>query len=148
MRLSEAQQERYARHLLLGGLGGEGQERLLGACVRIRGAGRAARWAARYLAASGIGTLILDDPSIAAECRDLSPDLHASTDLDRAPDLDIDLEDDSVITAKNTKIAKDLISEKNFAPFAVKTQAASILDSEALIGAMAAMRAIRKLSRP
>jgi|SRR5437588_9098666 len=151
MRLSEAQQERYARHLLLGGLGGEGQERLLGACVRIRGAGRAARWAARYLAASGIGTLILDDPSIAAECRDLSPDLHASTDLDRAPDLDIDLERDSGITAKNTKIAKDLIAEKNFAsfaPFAVKTQDAPILDSDALIGAMAALRAIRKLSGP
>src|SRR5437660_8293187 len=131
MRLYEAQQERYARHLLLGGLGGEGQERLLGACVRIRGAGRAARWAARYLAASGIGTLILDDPSIAAECRDLSPDLRVLLDPDPEPDLD--LECDSGITAKNTKIAKDSIPEKtfaSFAPFAVKTEDSSCLDSE------------------
>src|SRR5437899_10955135 len=131
MRLTEAQQERYARHLLLDGLGGEGQERLLAASVRIRGSGRAARWAARYLAASGIGTLILDDPSIAAECRDLSPDLRVlldpdpdpEPDLEPDPEPDIDLECDSGITAKNTKIAKDSIPEKtfaSFAPFAVK----------------------------
>src|SRR5437899_3432974 len=133
MRLTEAQQERYARHLLLDGLGGEGQERLLAASVRIRGSGRAARWAARYLAASGIGTLILDDPSIAAECRDLSPDLRVLLDPDLDPDPEPDLECDSGITAKNTKIAKDSIPEKtfaSFAPFAVKTEDSSCLDSE------------------
>ena len=75
MRLTEAQQERYARHLLLDHLGGEGQERLLSSCVRIRGTGAAARWAARYLAASGVGTLILEDEAAAAECRELSPDV-------------------------------------------------------------------------
>src|SRR2546430_1771290 len=74
MRLTDAQQDRYSRHLLLDELGGEGQERLLSACVRVRGSSRAARWAARYLAASGVGTLILDDASAAAECRALSPD--------------------------------------------------------------------------
>jgi hypothetical protein len=90
MRLSEAQQERYARHLLLDGLGGEGQERLLSSCVRLRGSGRAARWCARYLAAAGVGTLVLDDAAAAEECRELSPDARILTDLD--PDLDLDLD--------------------------------------------------------
>jgi len=94
VRLTEAQQERYARHLLLDQLGGEGQERLLSSCVRIRGTGPAARWAARYLAASGVGTLILDDEATAEECRELSPDVRipASHDRDRHPDLDLDLD--------------------------------------------------------
>src|SRR5437763_15252955 len=81
MRLTDAQQERYARHILLDELGGSGQERLLEASVRVRGTGRAARWAARYLAASGVGTLVLDDRAAAAECRALSPDV-------RLPDPD------------------------------------------------------------
>src|SRR5437764_15320495 len=87
MRLTEAQQERYARHLLLDHLGGEGQERLLSSCVRIRGTGVAARWAARYLAASGVGTLILEDEAAAAECRELSPDVRilGPPDLRPAP---------------------------------------------------------------
>jgi hypothetical protein len=60
MQLTAAQQERYARHLILDGFGGEGQERLLGAAVRVRGEGVAALWAARYLAASGVGRLQVD----------------------------------------------------------------------------------------
>src|SRR6266851_2454733 len=90
MRLTEAQQERYARHLLLDELGGEGQERLLSSSVRVRGSGRAARWAARYLAASGVGTLVLDDAAAAAECRELSPDVRVLNPLTIALDLDLD----------------------------------------------------------
>jgi molybdopterin/thiamine biosynthesis adenylyltransferase len=88
VRLTERQQERYARHLLLDGLGGEGQERLLAAHVRVRGRGRAARWAARYLAASGIGWLALDDAAAAEECAALSPDVRLSreADVDVAPE--------------------------------------------------------------
>lgn len=93
MRLSEAQQERYARHLLLDELGGEGQERLLSACVRVRGTGRAARWAARYLAAAGVGALVLDDPAAAAECRELSPEVRILSpgEAGQGADLDLDL---------------------------------------------------------
>src|SRR5262245_53557525 len=89
MRLTEEQQERYARHLLLDQLGGQGQERLLSSCVRVRGTGPAARWAARYLAASGIGAIILDDERAAAECRELSPDVRI---LDPEGDSDLDLD--------------------------------------------------------
>jgi hypothetical protein len=92
MRLTEAQQERYARHLLLDELGGEGQERLLASCVRVRGTGTAVRWAARYLAASGVGTLIVDDGGAAAECRELSPDVRVLTSFDFAPARDPDLD--------------------------------------------------------
>ena len=58
MDLTERQQERYARHLLLDGWGGEGQERLLAAAVKVEGEGPAALWAVRYLVASGVGTVV------------------------------------------------------------------------------------------
>jgi hypothetical protein len=91
MRLTAAQEERYARHLLLDGLGGEGQERLLASCVRVRGAGRAALWAARYLAASGVGALVLDDAAAARECGELSPDVRVSSETGQRPDFEIEL---------------------------------------------------------
>jgi hypothetical protein len=73
MKLSAEQQESYARHLILEGFGGEGQERLLEASVRVRGDGPAALWAARYLAASGVGRLSIDVPGWAAELQALGP---------------------------------------------------------------------------
>jgi hypothetical protein len=121
MRLTDAQQERYARHLLLDELGGEGQERLLSACVRLRGTGRALRWAARYLAASGVGTLLLDDAVAAAECRSLSPDLRVLRpgEESRAPDLDLDPE-------RNPPAGRDAAED----------------------GTAIALQAVRELSRP
>jgi hypothetical protein len=73
MELSPEQQEHYARHLILEGFGGEGQERLLAAGVRVHGRGDAALWAARYLAASGVGRLTVEVESWAAELRALGP---------------------------------------------------------------------------
>ena len=73
MQLSPAQQERYARHLILDDFGGEGQERLLAAAVRVRGSGAAALWAARYLAASGVGDLTVDVEEWQDELRSLGP---------------------------------------------------------------------------
>lgn len=71
--LTPEQQERYSRHLILDGFGGEGQERLLAASVHVRGTGRAAHWAARYLAASGIGKLAIDVPEWRDELQALGP---------------------------------------------------------------------------
>ena len=73
MRLSPAQQERYARHLILDEFGGEGQERLLAASVHVRGDGVAAHWAARYLAASGLGHLTIDVDAWRDELQGLGP---------------------------------------------------------------------------
>ena len=74
MDLTERQQERYARHLLLEGWGGEGQERLLASSVRVQGEGPAALWAVRYLAASGLGAVVAA-PSVLAACTVENPDV-------------------------------------------------------------------------
>lgn len=68
--LTAEEQERYARHLLLDGFD---QDKLRAACFRIRGTGTAALWAARYLAASGCGRLVVDQPAWHGELRRLGP---------------------------------------------------------------------------
>jgi hypothetical protein len=70
MDLTEEQQERYSRHLLLDGFD---QEKLLQASVAVRGTGSAAHWAARYLASSGVGRLQIDQPSWREELVGLGP---------------------------------------------------------------------------
>jgi len=59
--LSDAQLERYARHIVLREIGGAGQTRLLGATVAVIGAGGIGSPALQYLAAAGVGRLIVID---------------------------------------------------------------------------------------
>jgi len=60
--LSAEQRDRYSRHLLLAGVGLEGQTRLLDSKVLLIGAGGLGSPAALYLAAAGVGTIgIVDD---------------------------------------------------------------------------------------
>jgi molybdopterin/thiamine biosynthesis adenylyltransferase/rhodanese-related sulfurtransferase len=59
--LTDDGRERYDRHLRLGAVGIEGQRRLLAATVVIVGAGGLGSPAAFYLAAAGVGRLVLID---------------------------------------------------------------------------------------
>jgi molybdopterin/thiamine biosynthesis adenylyltransferase len=66
--LSDAQLDRYARHIVLKEVGGEGQKKLLGAKVAIVGAGGIGSPAIQYLAAAGIGALtIIDDDTVSLD---------------------------------------------------------------------------------
>lgn len=61
MSLADDQLERYARHIVLKEIGGEGQRRLLAARAVVIGAGGIGAPAIQYLAAAGLGRLVLID---------------------------------------------------------------------------------------
>lgn len=61
MSFTDEEIERYARHLVLREVGGPGQQKLKGASVLIVGAGGLGAPASLYLAAAGVGTIILAD---------------------------------------------------------------------------------------
>ena len=64
MSLSDAELERYARHIVLRELGGGGQERLKAASVCVIGAGGIGSPAIQYLAAAGVGRLTIVDDDV------------------------------------------------------------------------------------
>jgi molybdopterin/thiamine biosynthesis adenylyltransferase/rhodanese-related sulfurtransferase len=61
VRLTDAQRQRYSRHLLIPEVGSEGQAKLLAAKVLLVGAGGLGSPAALYLAAAGVGTIGIID---------------------------------------------------------------------------------------
>ena len=92
MTLSPSQIERYGRHILLDEVGPSGQERLLGASIRLRGVGPAAEEAARYLCAAGVGTLVLDPDLLDAQggaLENLNPEVRLVTDGESQAILDL-----------------------------------------------------------
>jgi adenylyltransferase/sulfurtransferase len=65
MDFSDRQLERYARHIILPEVGGEGQARLMRSKVLVIGAGGLGSPLLMYLAAAGVGTLgIVDDDEV------------------------------------------------------------------------------------
>jgi molybdopterin/thiamine biosynthesis adenylyltransferase len=62
--MDDRQLLRYGRHILLEDIGIEGQERLLAATALIVGAGGLGSPAAMYLAAAGVGTILIADGDI------------------------------------------------------------------------------------
>jgi molybdopterin/thiamine biosynthesis adenylyltransferase len=63
--LSDRQLDRYARHIVLHEIGGEGQKQLLGTSVGVVGAGGIGAPVIQYLAAAGVGRLrVIDDDRV------------------------------------------------------------------------------------
>ena len=68
MSLTDDQLDRYARHIVLKEIGGEGQQRLLAATVTLIGAGGIGSPAIQYLAAAGVGRLrVIDDDQVSLD---------------------------------------------------------------------------------
>lgn len=64
MTLTDDELDRYARHIVLKEIGGAGQMRLRAASVAVIGAGGIGSPAIQYLAAAGIGRLVLIDDDV------------------------------------------------------------------------------------
>ncbi|MEH6827291.1 HesA/MoeB/ThiF family protein, partial [Parasphingorhabdus sp.] len=62
--LTDAQLDRYARHIVLKDIGGAGQKQILDAHILVVGAGGIGCPAIQYLAAAGIGALTIFDDDV------------------------------------------------------------------------------------
>ena len=68
MNLRDDQLDRYARHIVLKEIGGEGQRKLLASAVTLVGAGGIGSPALQYLAAAGLGSLrVIDDDDVSLD---------------------------------------------------------------------------------
>ena len=81
--LSPDETRRYARHLVLKGFGGAGQQRLKAASVLVVGAGGLGSPAIAYLAAAGIGRLGIADPDRVALSNLQRQIVHSGAALDQ-----------------------------------------------------------------
>ncbi len=81
--LTSEQRERFARQLVLEGVGEEGQERLAASRVLVVGAGGLGSAACLYLTAAGVGTIGVVDADVVTLSNLNRQILHATTDLGR-----------------------------------------------------------------
>jgi adenylyltransferase/sulfurtransferase len=110
---TEEQVRRYARHIILPGIGGEGQRKLLDAKVLTIGAGGLGSPIAMYLAAAGVGTIGVLDFDRVDESNLQRQVIHSTADIGRPkvrsaadrmreinPTIDV-IEHDTILTSQN-----------------------------------------------
>lgn len=101
MTITDAQLERYARHIILDDVGEEGQEALLAARVLVVGAGGLGAPVLQYLAAAGVGTLgVVDDDTV--DLSNLQRQIIHTTDRVGTPKVDSAAESISAINPEVT----------------------------------------------
>lgn len=84
MAFSEEEIERYARHIVLPGVGGPGQQKLKSAQVLVIGAGGLGAPVLQYLAAVGVGTLGVIDDDVVSLSNLQRQVIHGTDDVGRA----------------------------------------------------------------
>jgi molybdopterin/thiamine biosynthesis adenylyltransferase len=82
--LTDDQLDRYARHIILKEIGGGGQAKLLAANVAVVGAGGLGSPCLMYLAAAGVGRLVVIDDDTVALSNLQRQVLHGTADVGRA----------------------------------------------------------------
>ena len=106
--MRDDQVKRYARHVLLSDVGGVGQRRIFAARARVADAGGAGAVAIVYLAAAGVGVIVIpDDAKVGGEdvgflyeLADVGrPRREAARDRVRSLNPDVRVEDDGPGTA-------------------------------------------------
>ena len=113
--LSDAQLDRYARHIVLKEIGGEGQRKLLAASVTLIGAGGIGSPAIQYLAAAGVGRLtVIDDDQVSLDNLHRQV-LFGTSDIGRpkaevAGEAAARLNPDVAFEARRERLAKDNVA--------------------------------------
>jgi hypothetical protein len=117
MVLTDTQIERYSRQIIVPGVGGRAQERLLAARVAIVAAAAYASGAVAYLAGAGVGSIVVHPVGDGAPYRamveqigDLNPDVSAEIASDEMPnqcDLMLALIGDARAAEAAARIARE-----------------------------------------
>ena len=83
LNLDPVQLDRYSRHVIMDGVGPEGQKRLLDASVLVIGAGGLGAPVIQYLAAAGVGTIGIADDDVVERSNLQRQVIHADADVGR-----------------------------------------------------------------
>ena len=116
MTLSDGQLDRYARHLVLREIGGAGQAKIRAATVTVIGAGGIGTPVLQYLAAAGVGRLVIIDDDVVSLSNLQRQVIFVTSDIGkakagRAGEYVADLNPDIEVTVVERRIVADNATE-------------------------------------